>query len=157
MKICIERLALHRARLPQLARWLRREWPQWYGRGGPGNAAADLHAFADGRALPLGVLALADGVPCGLAALKAESIPSHAQLIPWAACGFVLPRCRGQGIGRALLAALESEASALGHAHIYCATASADTLLERAGWRAMDRVEHDGQALAIYRKALLRT
>ena len=75
----------------QFAAHLRTEWPSWYGPGGSGDAESDLLAFANAEGqLPVGVVAFtAEGEAVGLAALKATSIPSHLQLGPWAAGGYV--------------------------------------------------------------------
>ena len=133
------------------------EWPSWYGPDGPGDAHADLRAFADrGGGLPVGVVALGPGnEPLGVAALKAMSIPTHAHLTPWAAAGYVLPVWRRHGIGAMLLAALLAEAGRLGYNAVYCATASSGSLLVRQGWRFLESVVHDGQSLQVFEMSLL--
>ena len=108
--VVVEPLALHPEALLELTWLFEAEWPSWYGTGGPGCAADDLLAFAAATGLPFGVVALQHGEVCGVAALKAESIPSHRHLSPWAAAGLVKPSLRGRGIGAALLAALEEQA-----------------------------------------------
>lgn len=147
-------LARHPEALPVLAAWFESEWPDWYGPGGPGNAEADLLAYAHEGSLPVGIAAFCNGLLCGVAALKAESIPSHFHLSPWAAAGFVVPSLRGQGIGATLLTALEFEARALGYSRIYCGTATAASLLLRSGWRLIEFVEREGQEIGIHEKAL---
>ena len=114
----------------------------------------DLLAFADGKALPIGVVAFFDGQPCGIAALKAQSVDTHAHLGPWAAAGLVLPEFRGRGIGSRLVREVEDVARRLGHATLYCGTATANGLLQRGGWEFIEQVEYDGEAVSIYRKAL---
>lgn len=140
---------------PLLAAAYEREWPDWYGPGGKGDARADLDAFANlAGALPTGVVALRDdGTPLGAAALKASSIRSHLHLSPWAAGGVVLPGFRRHGIGAKLLSALLGEAARLGYPAVYCATGTSASLLSRAGWQRVDRVVHEGQALAVFRCA----
>lgn len=152
--VCVARLSAHPEVLPVLATWFEAEWPAWYGPGGPGDALQDLRAFADGRGLPIGVVAFRAGTLCGVAALKATSIASHDHLTPWAAAGLVAPALRQQGIGAVLLAALESEARNLGHAFIHCGTRTAASLLQRSGWSLLEDVVHDGQSLGIYRKSI---
>lgn len=150
----IEALAHHPEALPTLAAWFEAEWPGWYC-SGRGDAAADLQGFARLDGLPLGLIALDEqGRLLGIAALKAESIASHSHLSPWAAAGCVDPARRGQGIGLQLLRGLEARAAAQGFEHLYCATGSADSLLRRAGWQAIEHIAHEGQALTIYRKPL---
>lgn len=154
IELTVERLAAHPESLPVLAEWFRSEWPSWYGPGGPGNAEQDLLAYSNEGSLPVGVVAFRNGALCGVAALKAHSIPSHAHLAPWAAAGFVMPSLRGQGIGAILLSALEIEAMALGYSRIYCGTGTAASLLQRSKWRFMETVQHEGQGIGIYEKAL---
>jgi len=151
--LVLDLLAHHPEALAELAELFEAEWPAWY-RGGRGNARQDLQAYAQQGALPVGVLALRAGAVCGVAALKAESILSHRHLSPWAAAGLVPAALRGQGIGLQLLLALEQQARQLGFARIYCGTSTAATLLERAGWRVLERITHEGKSLAIYEKAL---
>lgn len=152
--IRVELLADHRSAVPQLAQWFEREWPSYYGPQGPGNAQRDLESFATMDRLPMGVIALIDGAPCGVAALKADSIASHGHLSPWAAAGLVNASLRGKGIGARLLQALEQQASRLGYACIYCGTSTAGTLLERSGWLPVEEIMHEGEKLGIYRKSL---
>jgi GNAT superfamily N-acetyltransferase len=137
-----------------LRQWFEAEWPAHYGAGGPGDAAQDLQAFANRGSLPVGVVALRDGRVCGIAALKAESIASHRHLSPWAAAGLVRSPERGQGIGAQLLAALEQEARSLGFRYIYCGTSTAESLLQRSEWQLIEHIDHEGESLGIYQKAL---
>lgn len=150
----IEPLAAHPDVLPVLQQWFETEWPTHYGSDGPGRALQDLRAFANHGSLPVGVVAICDGIVCGVAALKAESIASHRHLSPWAAAGFVVPSQRGQGIGALLLSALEQEARKLGFSSVYCGTSTAESLLIRGGWRLSEQITHEGRALGIYHKAL---
>jgi GNAT superfamily N-acetyltransferase len=128
------------------------EWPNWYGPGGRGNAAADLNAFANiAGDLPVGVVALDDsGLPVGIAALKATSIDTYPHVSPWATAGYVVPERRRRGIGASLLSALLVEARRLGFHTIYCATASAVSLLKREGWSQIDAVTHEGSTQFIF-------
>lgn len=150
----IEPLWRHPGLVPTVADWMREEWPGWYGPGGPGDADADAAAFAASpTALPLGLLVWEDGEPVGVAALKAQSLPSHTHLGPWAAAGLVRPARRGRGLGAALLRALTHQAAALGHPWLYCGTSTAATLLQRQGWEGMDSVEREGHDVRVFRRA----
>jgi GNAT superfamily N-acetyltransferase len=131
------------------------EWPTWYGPGGPGDARKDLEAFANPEGnLPVGVVAIDDaGSPIGIAALKEASIASHRHLRPWATAGYVLPSRRRAGVGAKLLSALLAEAQRLRFDTVYCATASAVSLLEREGWSQIDAIVHDDERLFIFARA----
>jgi GNAT superfamily N-acetyltransferase len=152
--VTVERLSRHIAAVPLLAQWFEAEWPAWYGPGGSGNAEQDLLAFSSESGLPIGVIALLEGSPCGVAALKERSIPSHEHLSPWAAAGFVVPALRGQGIGQRLLAALEAEAKTQGFQSVFCGSATAGSLLLRSQWHLTELIVHEGKSLGIYAKAL---
>jgi GNAT superfamily N-acetyltransferase len=144
----------HRVLLPRVAAWFVAEWPGWYGPGGPGDASADLAAFAAGEtSLPIGVIAFAQGEPVGAGALKTESIASHRHLSPWAAAGYVRPEFRGCGIGAALLKELLARAGAMGYESIYCGTSTAQSLLVRSGWQSVDSTWVEGKPLTIFRSA----
>ena len=147
-------LASHPEALATLQAWFEAEWPAYYGPAGPGSANRDLQAFASTADLPYGAVAFLDGELCGVAALKADSIASHAHLTPWAAAGLVRPDLRGRGIGAGLVRALEQRAREMGFWHLYCGTSSAGALLARLGWRLRERAVQDGVTLAIYERAL---
>jgi len=150
----IRRLAGRLDLLPVLQRWFEAEWPGYYGPGGRGDAMADLASYANEGSLPLGLVALRGGEPCGFVALKADPFPAYAHRMPWVGAAIVRPELRRQGIGRALLLAVEPEARALGITRLHCATASAASLLGRCGWRLLDTVPHEGQAMEIFEKEL---
>ncbi len=152
--VSIELLAAHPELIPVLRDWFEAEWPAYYGVNGRGDALRDLQEYAIEGSLPVGVVAMQEGRVCGVGALKATSIPSHAHLSPWAAAGLVHPALRRQGIGALLLAGIEEQARRLGFSRIYCGTSTSETLLQRCGWELLERIDHEGQALGIYSKAL---
>ncbi len=85
--------------------------------------------------LPVCLVAIDDASNVvGTAALKVESIPSHRRLSPWLAAVLVAPKHRRQGVGTALIAAIEDEARRLGFKRIYVATDTAIGIIEGRGW-----------------------
>jgi GNAT superfamily N-acetyltransferase len=136
-----------------LASWFEREWAAYYRPGGA-NAEADLLAYCNVRNLPIGIVALHEQELCGAAALKAEPLPELPHLTPWAGAGLVPPSLRRQGIGAKLVGGLEALASELGFKRIYCATGTSANLLERRAWSFLERVNHGGELLSVYEKAL---
>jgi GNAT superfamily N-acetyltransferase len=153
--VTISPLARHRHLVPRLASWFVEEWPEWYGPGGRGNAVEDLTDFASSEStLPVGFIALENSTPVGVMALKAESLPTHRHLSPWAAAGLVLPSHRGRGIGAQLLEALVFKAGALGYERMYCGTATAVSLLRRGGWSELDSIQHEGQLIVVFSRGI---
>jgi GNAT superfamily N-acetyltransferase len=153
-KLRIEYLSDHLEVLPTLKDWFEIEWASYYGPGGGGNAQRDLMAYANGVELPVGVVAFLNDEICGVAALKSESIGTHSHLSPWAAATLVRRDHRGRGIGSELIRMLEQEAKRRAYDQIYCGTSTATRLLERRGWRLMERVVYDGDNVSIYAKTL---
>src|SRR5688572_17889736 len=112
--IRIAYLADHPEALPALERLFQDEWSDYYGARGPGVARQDLLAYSNRSHLPVGMVALLGSEPCGVAALKAGSISTHAHLTPWIGGGMVAPQYRRRGIGARLVTALEGVARDLG-------------------------------------------
>ena len=147
-------LADHPEALPPLERLFQCEWSSYYGAGGPGNAHRDLVAYSSRGQLPVGLVAFLGTEPCGVAALKADSISTHKHLTPWIGGGMVAPQFRRQGVGAHLVSALEDVARGLGFTTIYSGTSTANSLLMRGGWQLMEVVQYDGEAVSIYAKTL---
>jgi GNAT superfamily N-acetyltransferase len=146
-------LSEHRTWVPSLALWLEREWPDWYGPDGPGDAADELNEAADPDRLPVAVVALLGGVPCGISTLRTtDAAAAQTGYGPWVGGGLVRDDLRGRGIGARLLEAMADEARRLGFATIYCSTRRAQRLLERGGWTPIGTITHEGAPLAIYRR-----
>ena len=101
--------------IPVLAAMFVAEWEPYYGANGPGDARADLKECLNRTALPIAFVACAsDGTVIGTAALKNESVSSHAHLGPWLAALVVAPEHRGQGVASALAEKIEQTARDLG-------------------------------------------
>ena len=150
----IDYLAAHPEALPILVRLFRSEWPDYYGVGGPGDAQQDLLSYSNRDELPIGLVAFVGADPCGVAALKAESIATHRHLAPWIGAGMVAPSFRRHGIGARLASALEDVARNLGFEAIYSGTSTANSLLIREGWQFKELVQYEGEAVSIYEKLL---
>jgi len=137
--------------LPPLTEWFIAEWEPYYGPKGPGNAETDLRESMRRDVLPICVIALdVSGELLGTISLKAESI-SHRELTPWGAAFLVAPGRRGQGVGTALLAALEAKARELGFNSLYMSTDAANSIAERRGWRAIDEAESLRGTVTVYK------
>jgi GNAT superfamily N-acetyltransferase len=144
----------HPEALPTLEKLFQSEWVAYYGPAGPGNAQQDLVAYSNRGQLPVGVVAFLGSMPCGVAALKADSISTHKHLTPWIGGGMVVPQFRRHGIGARLVSVLEDVARNLGFTTVYSGTSTANSLLIREGWQLLEVVQYDGNAVSIYEKAL---
>jgi N-acetylglutamate synthase-like GNAT family acetyltransferase len=57
-------------------------------------------------------------------------------------------------VGAQLVRAVEGEARRLGFGTLYAATANAASLLRRLGWTEVERLDHGGASLGIFRRDL---
>jgi GNAT superfamily N-acetyltransferase len=153
-RVRIARVADYLETLPILQEWFETECESYYGPHGPGDAEKDLLSYANRGELPIALVAFLEDELCGIAALTSESIPTHAQLCPWAAAGLVSPPHRRKGIGAQRLSAREEVARTLRYPRIDCGTTSAGDLLHRSGWPFLERVNSNGDAVSIDHKVL---
>lgn len=154
----IELLADHPEAVLLFAKWFELEWAAYYGPDGPGDAQKDLRASCNRDVLPIALVAVQDGVFCGTAALKAESVSTHKHLTPWLAALFVLPEFRRRGIGEQLIAAIEQKARQLGFNRLYVGTGQGrgtpESSLRSRGWEFIEKVSYFISEVSIFKKAL---
>jgi GNAT superfamily N-acetyltransferase len=137
---------------PKLVEMFLAEWDPYYGPRGPGDAEADVKACLEPDRLPVAFVALdADDQVLGTAALKTDSVGAELGVGPWLAALLVAPEQRRNGIGSALVAAIEAEAWRRGYEALYCATDSARRLLTRRGWQAYGVTRALSGRLIVYR------
>ena len=135
--LTIAYLADHPEHIPELAARHHGQWSHLY----PGETLADfenqLRSSAQRGALPLTVVALADGGPAGSASLIAHDLDSHPELSPWLANVHVAPPYRSRGIATALVKRIIDEAFILGVPTISLFTTGAPDFYRRLGWRSI--------------------
>lgn len=66
----------------------------------------------------------------------------------------VAPHYRRHGIGAHMASALESVARDFGFKVFYSGTSTTNSLLVREGWRFIELVQYNDEAVSIYEKAL---
>ncbi|HEY5468875.1 MAG TPA: GNAT family N-acetyltransferase [Coriobacteriia bacterium] len=99
--------------------------------------------------VPTVVVALEDDALCGSAMLIANDMDTRPDLTPWLAGVYVVERFRGRGYGTALVARVESEASAIGVERLYLYTPSTAEFYARLGWTVDERCEYLGQEVTV--------
>jgi GNAT superfamily N-acetyltransferase len=106
--------------------------------------------------LPLAVIALADGLPVGTASLIIHDMDTRPDLSPWLAAVYVPPEHRNQGIGSAMVRAVEDVGKRLRIGRLYLFTPDRERFYARLGWSVMERTEYRNQRVAIMVKSLVR-
>lgn len=126
-----------------------REWPGWYGRAG-NSAIADLTARCRRDGLPLGLVAIAAGVPVGACALVTTAGPIETDELPWLGALWVDPAQRRRGIATRLIGRAVVEAARQGYARLQATTHEAAPLFHALGWRLRETRELKDGPLAIF-------
>ncbi len=138
--------------IPTLVDWYIAEWSPWYGPEGEGDAEADLSACNRRDVIPLWLVAFDDSKQMvGTTALKDDLVGSEHGAGPWLSALLVSEAYRGEGIGTALVEAIESEAGRLGFNEIFCSTDASARILERRGWQSFATSESLRGTVSVYR------
>jgi len=139
----------HPEAIEPLAALFETEWTDWYNPHGA-SARTDLSERARKTGLPLGIVALRDGIAVGTCALTAASGGVVTERSPWLGGLLVDPAQRRQGIAAALLARAKVEARRLGHRRLYALTVHAIALFESQGWTMIETMPVDGEPHAVF-------
>jgi GNAT superfamily N-acetyltransferase len=151
MRLTLDYLANHREFIPQLAAWSYAEWrPVCDHLGLTFDDVLAGHTLRTNTdALPLGIVATADGRLVGGGALKADDLPLRAHLTPWIGGIFVAPEQRGRGVATAMIERLVEEARRLQLPRLYLWTNAAAGLYAKLGWEEIERLEYCGYNIAV--------
>lgn len=145
----IDYLADHPRLIPTVASWLYDQWGYLYPGASVEDSEARLRPSYNRDTIPLGVIALLDRKPVGVACLVDHDMSTRKDLSPWLASVLVVPEHRGKGIGTALTQRIMDEAKSLGVAVLYLFTPDAEKLYARLGWTVLERTEYRGEQVVI--------
>ena len=151
MQLTLDYLANHRDRIPQLAAWSYAEWRDVIHERGFtfDDVLAGFHRRASTDAIPLGIVAFADGELAGNGALRPDDLPPRPHLAPWVGGIFVAPAYRGHGIASAIVARLVEDARRLQVPQLYLWTHSAVGLYARLGWTELEKLDYCGHTITV--------
>lgn len=145
--------------IPLLAAWRHKAWFEAEGYT-PEQSVALLDRIVslqidEPRTYQVALVAEVDGRPVGTALLiDREPVTRHPELAPFLAGLFVLEDARRQGIGAALVRAIEDEARSHGFERAYLYTANSRAYYEALGWRLSDAFDWDGDPFALMMREL---
>ena len=141
--------------VPQLVKLFQEEWADYYGPDGPGIAESDIWERCQINSIPLTLIATDDnGEVVGTGTLSAEPTDSIFNQGPWITALVVEKNRRGNGIGTALISALEMEARRFRYQYIYISTHTAEGILLSRGWEEVNKTTYYQGAATIYRAEL---
>lgn len=156
IKICF--LAEAPEVVPKLVKLFQEEWEVYYGPEGPGIAESDIWECCQINNIPLALIAIDDnGEVVGTGTLRAELIGSTLNYGPWITALVVEKNRRGNGIGTALISALEMEARRFRCRFIYISTYTAGDILLSRGWQEINKITSYEGVATIYRAELQKS
>ena len=128
-----------------VAQWWHGEWGHERGLSVE-TICDDLSSKLNLATLPVHVLALSEGRPLGVGALKRHEMRDvFPERSPWLGSLFVAPGHRGHGIGGKLVSELERIARERGFRQLYLQTEQLDGgIYARAGWRRLEELDYRG-------------
>lgn len=140
--------------LPTVSAWVFGEW----GKDMPGLTEAGLTQIFSGHLnrdrIPLTLVAFWEGQPAGTASIYRHDMDIRPNLSPWLAAVFVAPPHRQQGIGSALVKAVENTAQKLQIERLYLFTPDQERFYARLGWSVLERVEYRNQMVVVMHKEM---
>lgn len=150
----IEYLAGHEHVIPTIARWLYDEWAYLH----PGRSCADVEQLLGIRAqtseMPLALVAFDGSEPLGTVSLKEYDLDTRLDLSPWLASLYVSHPIRRQGVGTALVSAIEKVACTLGMSTLYLYTPHSRAFYEALGWKLKESSVYHSHQVMLMEKTL---
>lgn len=145
-------LAVRPDLVPLVAEWGHATW----GHLSPGDTAAKradrLGRHLQVDAVPTTVVALdAQGRAVGSAALIAHDLKGDPRG-PWLASVYVVPARRGEGFGKAVVAAIEATAARAGIDLLYLFTPDKTSFYAALGWVAVETLDYRGEHITVMTK-----
>ncbi len=145
----IEYLADRPEAIPVIARWLHDEFRDFI----PGKPVEYVIEMLHGRlnhdAIPLGILAIADGEIIGTVSLKDHDMDIRNDLTPWLASLYVNGKYRNRGVGRYLVQTIQDIARKFGVRELYLYTPEAECFYGRIGWIRLEQVTYHSKDVVI--------
>ena len=92
--------------------------------------------------------------PAGICLYVHNEIDPAHDLTPWLASLYVAPEFRMQGIGRALVTAIEAHARSAGADRLHLYTIGAEAFYRHCGWVVADRIDWHGGAFVLMHRDL---
>jgi GNAT superfamily N-acetyltransferase len=132
--------------VPLVAHWL---WDAFWRAGGhPFETVLDhVRESVNAGLMPRTFILLAGDKPVGTASLVPHDLDERPDLTPWLAGVFVEPQARGQGYAAHLIASVEDACRKTPFTTLWLYTDTAERIYARAGWQAVETIEHRSQTI----------
>lgn len=105
--------------------------------------------------IPIALVAFDGEELLGTVCLKVHDMDTRLDLTPWLAGLYVSARRRGEGIGTALVSAIEREARKFNVKKLYLYTPESESFYAKRGWKIKERTEYHDCAVALMEKKIV--
>jgi predicted N-acetyltransferase YhbS len=95
-----------------------------------------------------------EGKPAGCCLFVRAEIDAKHDLTPWLAALYVAPEFRKQGIGAALVRAIEQHARSVGCGTLHLYTVNAEPFYAKLGWITRERFDWHGEPMILMARDL---
>lgn len=145
----------HKEVIPTLARWFHKEWAYLH----PDRTFADVERLIGERAntnrIPVALLAFEGQELLGTVCLKVQDMDTRLNLTPWLAGLYLAAPRRRQGIGAALVSAIEKKARELAVERLYLYTPESEAFYSSLGWHVKEKTEYHGFPVTLMQKEIV--
>jgi GNAT superfamily N-acetyltransferase len=104
--------------------------------------------------LPRTFVLMEDEIPVGMASITEHDLETRPQWTPWLTAVVVDRDARGRGHSRTLVRLIEDFARENAVEILWLYTWSAEALYAKLGWRAVERLQHNGREVAVMSRTL---
>lgn len=156
MSLRVERWSGQVGVAEQLATWHVREWqavfPEWTEQ----DAVAEFNTQLQFSELPATWLAYQGQRLVGSISALLEDAPELNDVAgPWLASFYIVPECRGQGVGQQLMIAAKNAVTNLGYPQWYLFTPHHQEYYSKHGWQLHEYRHLHGERVALMRQELV--
>jgi GNAT superfamily N-acetyltransferase len=139
----------------QLARWHLHEWQHVFPKWTEQRAIVEFNEQLLTTELPATWLALKDDVLVGSISALIEDAPELNDIPgPWLASFYIVPECRGQGLGLQLMTAAKNAVAKFGYQQWYLFTPHHQGYYAKQGWALKEFRDLHGERVAVMAQEL---
>ncbi|MBL8991725.1 MAG: GNAT family N-acetyltransferase [Spirochaetia bacterium] len=150
----IDYLAKHAKFIPALAQAVHHHWSPIIKDERIEDRVRKFEQHCNENTLPIAWVAHLNGRVLGTAALRAHDLDGYDHLTPWLGGVYVMPRHRGQGIGKTLCRVVEDKAFEMGFKEMFLMTLDAADFYRTWGWNVREPTVWHGRPGHLMRKSI---
>jgi len=150
----ISYLADHQNLIPTISAWFYHEWSYLYPERTSNDVTKSIAERINKDSIPMALVALEGNELLGTVCLKIHDMDSRPDLSPWLADLYVKKSCRRNGIGSALVKAIEKKAVQLGIRRLYLYTPDSEKFYTGLDWVVKETKNYHNVRVTVMEKEI---